>query len=66
MIKDTQIANINQIIVLISFLLNEEGLVIKRTTLVPTLGLMTSPLDNIMILLLGMNVKYYLDVIRLN
>jgi len=35
MIKDIQIANINQIIVLISFLLDEEGLVIKRTTLAP-------------------------------
>jgi len=47
-------------------LVNAEGLVIKRTTLSPALGLMTSPLDNIMILLLGMNVKYNLDVIRLN
>ena len=47
-------------------LVNTEGLVIKRTTLLPQSGLMTSPLDNIMILLLGMIVKCNLDVIRLN
>ena len=39
---------------------------IKRNYLLPQSGLMTSPLDNIMILLLGMIVKSNLDVLRLN
>ena len=46
--------------------MNEEGVMIKRNYLLPQSGLMTSPLDNIIILLLIVKVKYNLDVIRLN